>query len=525
MIARNGVCQITVFSILQSQLKLADKKFAQTNYPEAAELYRSSLAKNPDDSQTQLKLAECYYQMKDYKKAASVYCAYLNKGNVLPERDMYQYAEAQTVLKNYDEAGSYYKQSMQREPDNEVILQKMWRLNNLQYLYEDSAHYSVKRIAINTTFSELCPVLYQNQIVFVSNRKEEKLIENVNGKMRTPFYQLYTAAWKNDTTTQTGIVFGEPKGFARTLNSKFNTGPIDFYDKGKRMVFVSSSEKKNVEGGRTLGLYFASLKGHTWKLDQPYPYNSDDYSIHDVTINEDGTEMYFSSNIEDGLGGYDIYTSTRVDNKWSKPINIGEPVNTSKNEVFPNLQNSYLYFSSDGQPGLGALDIFKVKIKKEEYGEVENVGYPLNSSYDDFGIEFDSLGTQGYLTSNRKHGGYDDDIYKFKMDIQTYPYIISGITQYKEHATSAQSEIKAWANTKLFLVDSETGSRVYETITDENGNFSVTVPYFSEYFIEIVDESGFQYKASLEIRKYREDNNIHQIVVVKDIFNQSSESK
>ena len=67
MIARNGVCQITVFSILQSQLKLADKKFAQTNYPEAAELYRSSLAKNPDDSQTQLKLAECYYQMKDYK--------------------------------------------------------------------------------------------------------------------------------------------------------------------------------------------------------------------------------------------------------------------------------------------------------------------------------------------------------------------------------------------------------------------------------------------------------------------------
>jgi len=264
VIALNGVCQSTVFNILQDPLKLADKKFEQTNYPEAIELYRSSLAKNPNGSQTQLKLAECYYQMKSYEKSVSVFNSYLNKGNALPEKDMFYYAEAQTVLNNYDTAVSYYKQCLEKEPDNEVISQKIWRLNNIHYLYEDSAHYSIRPIAVNTTFGELCPVPYQKEIVFVSNRKETELFENVNGKTNAPFYQLYIVPKKKDTTTQTGAV-REPKGFARTLKSKFNIGPVAFFDKGKRMVFVSSSERTSTKG-RTLGLYFATSMGHTWKL-------------------------------------------------------------------------------------------------------------------------------------------------------------------------------------------------------------------------------------------------------------------
>jgi len=522
IMALSGVCQSTVFNLVQDGLKLADKKFAQANYWEAIDLYRSSLSKNPDDSQTQLKLAECYYRIKDYEKSVSVYNSYLDKkGNMLPAKDLYCLAEAHAVLKNYAEAIRSYKQGLEREPDNQVIAQKIWRLNNIHYLYEDSAHYSVRSMAINTAFGELCPVPFQNQLVFVSNRKESKLFENVNG-MNAPFYQLYIAPWKNDTTIQAGVIIGEPKGFARTLKSKFNTGPVAFYDGGKRMVLVSTSEKTNADGGRRLGLFFAFWGGHGWKFDPPYPYNSEEYSIHDVTISEDGTKIYFSSDMKGGMGGKDIYSSAWINNQWSKPINIGEPVNTSEDEVFPNIQRDILYFSSDGHAGMGALDIFKVQVKKEGYGEVENVGYPLNSNYDDFGLKFDSVGTHGYFTSNRMHGGYDDDIYEFDIDMQTYPFIISGTMEYKEHEWSNQSEIKVWPNTKLFLVDRERGFRVNETITDENGNFSVTVPYFSKYFIEIVDQSGNDYKVSLEIQKYRVENNIHQIVVVKDVFHPSS---
>ena len=523
MIAQRGVGQSTVFNILENPSKLGDKKLAQTNYPEAAELYRSSLAKNPNDSPTQLKLAECYYQMKDYQKSVSIFNSFLNKGNALPEKNMYHFAEVQTILKKYDTALSYYKRCLEREPDNEVVEQKIWRLNNINYLYEDSAHYSIRPMTVNTTFGELCPVPYQKEIVFVSNRKETGLFENVNGKMNTPFYQLYIAPQKKDTA-QKGLMVIEPKGFARTLKSRFNIGPLDFYDKGKRMVFVSSSEKTSA-GGRKLGLYFASLAGNIWKLDSSFPYNSDDYSINDVTINEDGTRIYFSSDMKGGTGGKDIYASSWANNRWSKPVNIGEPVNTIEDEVFPNVQSSTLYFSSDGHPGLGALDIFKVQITKEGYSEVENIGYPLNSSYDDFGLKFDSIGVHGYFTSNRKHGGYDDDIYEFDMDMQTYPFTISGIMQYKEHTQSDQSEVKLWPNAKLFLVDGEKDLRVYETTTDENGNFSIPIPYFSKYLIEVDDQSGNKYQASLEIQKFRVENSVHQIVIVKDIFNQSTEPK
>jgi hypothetical protein len=109
--------------------------------------------------------------------------------------------------------------------------------------------------------------------------------------------------------------------------------------------------------------------------------------------------------------------------------------------------------------------------------------------------------------------------------MQTYPFTIAGVMQYKEHARSDQSEIKLWPNAKLFLVDSEKNSRVYETTTDEHGNFSISVPYFSKYLIEVVDQSGDAYQASLEIQKYRVESSVHQIVIVKDIYSKNTEFK
>ena len=116
--------------------------------------------------------------------------------------------------------------------------------------------------------------------------------------------------------------------------------------------------------GYTLGLYFAVLEANKWKLTSSYQHNSDAYSINDVSISEDGTILYFSSDMKGGLGGNDIYTSQLKDGRWSKPQNLGEAVNTSQNEIFPYLhEDGSLYFSSDGLPGLGQLDLFKAEVK------------------------------------------------------------------------------------------------------------------------------------------------------------------
>lgn len=524
IMAHQGDCQSSVFSILKDPLKLADKSYAEGNYMEAIELYENVLDKNSANSQVQLKLAQSYYQVKSYEKSIAMYNSYVkNNSKNLPWFDMYRYAEAQTALKDYPAALEYYKRCLEDKPDHELVAKKIWRLNNINYLYEDSSHYAVRPMEmINTNYGELCPIPYQNKVVFTSNRSEVKAVEKMNGKLNAPFYQIYSVSWTMDTTTQAQSFMGKPKVFTKTVKSKYNIGPVSFYNKGSRMAFVSSAEEREEGSNHTLGLYFASIKNHKWVLDSAYPHNSDDYSIHDVTISEDGTRVFFSSEMKGGFGGKDIYTSQWLDGQWSKPRNLGEAINTTESEEFPYLHaDGTLYFSSNGHAGLGALDIFKVQVKPEGYSEPQNVGYPLNSSHDDFGISFDSLATHGYFTSNRKNGGYDDDIYEFDMDLQTYPFTITGVIKFKEHTWSDESTIQLWPGVKVFLMDSWLGIGVNESQTDSEANFSIVIPYFSKYYIQIVDEDGHAHKASLEIQKYRTETNVHEIVIVKDIFTQS----
>jgi tetratricopeptide (TPR) repeat protein len=519
-----GKAQSTIFSIFKDRLTLANESFSEGNYASAIELYQSVLTKKPGDIATQLKLAQAYYHLKDYKTSISFYNSYLSHENKeLSFADMLKYAEAKVVLKDHATALTYYKRCLQRDPNNEVIAKKIWRIDNINYLFEDSSRFAVQELSINSAAGELAPVVVPDGLIFTSNRKISRPIERVNAKLNEPFYQMYKTSWKTSSTSGM-MIMTEPKQFISSLSSPYNTGPAAFYNKGKNMVFVSTSTDAGDNDGYTLGLYFAVLEENKWKMLSSYQYNNSSYSINDVSISEDGTVLFFSSDMKGGHGENDIYTSQFKDGHWSKPLNLGGSVNTSQNEIFPHLhRDGSLYFSSDGLPGLGQLDLFKTELGPEGYREPQNLGYPVNSSYDDFGITFDSLATHGYFTSNRKNGGYDDNIYELDMDLQQYPITIAGVMKFKEHTWSEQSTIQPWPNVKFFLVDSRHGKAVFEGMTGAGGSFSITIPYFSKYFLQIVDPSGNEHKASLEIAKYRSEISSHEIVVVKDIFNQKEE--
>jgi hypothetical protein len=433
---------------------------------------------------------------------------------------MFRYAEAKVALKDHVTALTYYKKCLQRDPKNDMIAKKIWGINNINYLFEDSSRYAVQELAINSAYGELAPVPVRDGLIFTSNRRISQAVERVSARLNEPFYQLYKTSWKPASTTGI-LIMTEPKRFAGSISSSYNTGPVAFYNQGNNMVFVSSSSDADGSGTYTLGVYFAVLEEGKWKIVSSYQHNSSAYSINDVSINEKGTVLYFSSDMKGGLGGNDIYTSELQDGRWSKPQNLGEEINTSQNEIFPYLhQDGSLYFSSDGLPGLGQLDLFKSEAKSDGYSEPQNLGYPINSSFDDFGLAFDSLATHGYFTSNRKRGGYDDDIYELDMDLQQYPITITGVMKFKEHTWSEQSAIQPWPNVKFYLIDSRHGKSVFEGVTGAGGRFSITIPYFSKYFLQIVDPSGDEHKVSLEIAKYRSEISNHEIVVVKDIFNQ-----
>jgi tetratricopeptide (TPR) repeat protein len=516
-----GRSQSSILSIFKDPLTLANENYAEGNYASAIDLYRTVLENRPEDISTQLKLAQAYYHVKDYQSSVTFYNSYLgHERDELSFTDMFRYAEAKVALKDHVTALTYYKKCLQRDPKNDMIAKKIWGINNINYLFEDSSRYAVQELAINSAYGELAPVPVRDGLIFTSNRRISQAVERVSARLNEPFYQLYKTSWKPASTTGI-LIMTEPKRFASSISSPYNTGPVAFYNQGNNMVFVSSSSDADGSGTYTLGVYFAVLEDGKWKIVSSYQHNSSAYSINDVSINEKGTVLYFSSDMKGGLGGNDIYTSELQDGRWSKPQNLGEEINTSQNEIFPYLhQDGSLYFSSDGLPGLGQLDLFKSEAKSDGYSEPQNLGYPINSSFDDFGLAFDSLATHGYFTSNRKRGGYDDDIYELDMDLQQYPITITGVMKFKEHTWSEQSAIQPWPNVKFYLIDSRHGKSVFEGVTGAGGRFSITIPYFSKYFLQIVDPSGDEHKVSLEIAKYRSEISNHEIVVVKDIFNQ-----
>ncbi|NPA68542.1 MAG: hypothetical protein GXO50_08040, partial [Chlorobi bacterium] len=132
---------------------------------------------------------------------------------------------------------------------------------------------------------------------------------------------------------------------------------------------------------------------------------------------QDENTLYFVSDMPGGFGGMDIYKSEKQNNGiWSRPENLGSSINTEGDEAFPFLNEGFLFFASDGHPGLGGLDIFAAKITDNEVIYIENLGSPVNSNYDDFAIYLDSSGIAGFFTSNRPGGKGSDDIYSVKFE-------------------------------------------------------------------------------------------------------------
>lgn len=507
--------QQTVFGLFRNNVSLGDKYYRDKDYLNAMKLYREATRRNPD---VQLRVARCYYSLKEYTQAVFYYERYLKEKRSLPWSDTYFYAEVQAATGNYKTAIEYYQKHLANKQDDALAMRKVWRLSNIQYLYEDSAHISVRPLSLNTGYGELCAVPYRDRILFMSNRKEAGLVEKVNASINAPFYKIYSARVLSGSGKD-GHQYDKAMLFSKELASRLNAGPMAFYDKEQKMVFVASARETGNSGRRSLQLFFAEWKNGEWTETIPFPYNSRHHSISDPTISEDGKVLYFSSDMGGGLGGKDLYKSTLVDNTWTQPQNLGETVNTPYDEAFPFLrQNQTLYFASNGHPGMGGLDIFETAITAEGYSEPRNAGYPINTSYDDFGMVVDSLDTHGYFSSNRKNGGYNDDLYEVEMDIQTYPVNIAGVVKMKEHAWSDSSALVLLSHTRVFLIDKLRNTTVYESTTDGKGNFSVIVPYFSEYMIRVVTDDGKESVVVLEIPKHQRQVSAHEIVFVKDTF-------
>jgi hypothetical protein len=510
-----------VFSVFSESVAEADKAFIAKNYEKALSIYKS-VATRPDAPENiALRLARSFYYTYQYQEAVVYYGRHEQTKLEFPTEDYYYYAEALTAIGETQEALKYFQICMDKMPQNELFVQKIWRLNNLKYLFEDSIKNMTHYAALNSPYSELQMIPISNKEVYlISNRPEVALFKKIDSKENAPFYNLKKWSTYEDPFSVVALNYENCTPIGNRLKIPFHFSAASIYNDRLNMVYSASSDEKNTDGNYPLQLYFAEFRKGKWIKVASYEHNDPNFDLAEPSMSQDGKTLIFSANFSEGFGGKDLYRSEKLEEGWSKPENLGNVINTNQDERYPFVQDQDLFFSSAGQPGLGGFDIYKSTVKNQKFLEVQNLGYPINSSFDELSFYIDDLGQQGFLSSNRKKQGFDFDIYEFALDLQVYPLDVEGVVKFIEHNWMDSTELKILSQVQMELIDRTGNVVIAVTETDENGKFNLKVPYYSKYKIRIKgqDLDGF---VSFEVPKFAKQDLSYEIVVVNDDFKNS----
>ena len=480
------LCSVLSFNGLsQSQglLAQADKKYENLMFKDASDIYIKAISKKGND-EVRAKIAMCFVKMNDPLQVVEWYGKVENKKLLTPEHH-YNYAQALSNLGKFEEAKQWYVLYEKEASGDLRASKKVYALEHLEEYYKDSNKYEVARIdVLNSEFSDFGPSFYKDGIVFPSGRK------SYNGTRRTfkwdnsSFLDLYYSEHVGASPTD----YNTPVHFSKTLNTKYHEGASTFNEAGDKVIFTRnnyfhSNKKKNSEGSTLLKLYYSEhTEGkdgvHGWHHLSELSFNSDDYSVGDPCATGDFQTLYFVSNMPGGFGGTDIYKSTYKNNQWSKPENLGAEINTSGNERFPFIhQDGTLFFASDGRDGIGGLDIYEAKLNGKSWA-IHDMGYPINSSMDDFGLILDKDHSYGYFSSNRFGGLGSDDIYKFLLKNSTLNLKGNVFVRLQGAADDKKKRLEA-ANVMIY---DKTKNKYLDTlVSDENGNFAIQLLKGSVY--------------------------------------------
>jgi len=482
-------CAVVLCFASCSTEKKAAKAFRDGKYQTSIDLYGKVLKGSPNNSRANFFVGESYRLSNRLKEAESFYAKATNvKGE---DKDTVQFYLAQALKANakYSEAKQVLV-AIAKDPENEAFRNRIEgeikSIDYLEALNGKPSYYRVKNMeAINTNASEYSPVFLNNELYFTSSRSKDKLYEATG----TPFTDIFKVSSRG-ANVDLATVAPLPAG----INSAaINDGCISFSPDGKTMVFAKCNSGKK-KGGSDCDLYLARYRNNVWT--EPVMININQPEFWDSTpaFSADGRTLYFSSNRKGGYGGTDIY-SAQMDTRgrFSRVKNLGPDINTTGNENFPYVaDDGKLYFSSDEHPGFGGLDLFVVK-RANGKTVVENLGQPMNSVGDDFGM-FLFRPDRGFFTSNREGGKGDDDIYTFineDPNLKVVNYYLEGITYTKDK----EDKMQILANTKVSLLD-ESGELMQDFVTGNDGKFLFRV-YENENYNMVGENDGYLVKRQL----------------------------
>lgn len=404
---------ILLFSCSGAKMSVADEQLARGEYFDAQKTYRKIYNKLNPREQRQLrgavavKMGECYTKLGQNARAAAAYQNALRYG--YPDSTLlFQLAKAHHGQGNYSQAISTYEEYLRLYPNDTQALQNLSGARKSSALKHNRTRYVVKNAKLfNSRRADFSPMFNEDVIYFTTTN--EKVVgtkrSEITGMKRSDIWMVRKnerGEWQRPETVE-----GE-------INTEWDEGIVSFSPDGSTMYLTRSMRTPDRDTG--VNIYTSTRSDAQWSAPVKFDITNDTLSNYGhPAVSPSGEYLYFASDMP-GNGGKDIWRINLRERAGSLE-NLGDAINTPGDEVFPYLlTDSIMYFASDGHPGLGGLDIFKATLTPSGGWLVENMGYPINSEGDDFGITFATPGKDaGYFSSNRGDGRGYDHLYSFEL--------------------------------------------------------------------------------------------------------------
>ena len=411
------VAMVTLISSCSADrnLKRGEKYLALGEYYDAGNEFKRAYSKTPPKErarrgQISRKMAYCYERINATQKAIA---AYRNVIRYKQDDGETHLSIARQLLKNgsYKEAAQEFRQALDSMPDNRLAREGLTAALHAPEWKKEGSRYTVKKMELfNSRRAEYSPMLFGDQyeqLYFTSTRNEAQGDE-LSGITGTKPADIFMSQ-KDDKGK-----WSRPEAVSSGLNSEFDEGACCFSVDGREMYLTQCVT--DAQYPRYAKIMTSSRSDAAWGKPQVLELSKDTLSsFAHPAISPDGRWLYFVSDMPGGQGGLDIWRVRLTSAGLGGVENVGTPINTPGDEMFPTFRpNGDLYFSSNGHPGLGGLDIFIAKVGNDRRWHMEHPGYPLNSSGDDFGMTFEGPHNRGYFSSNRGDGRGWDHIYSFE---------------------------------------------------------------------------------------------------------------
>ncbi len=480
----------------KAELKRANQLYKSLSLQKAIVAYLDILDRR-DVAEAKINLADCYRRLANTSEAEYWYGQVVHLPEAKPIHKL-QYGMALQSNNKCEQAQKWFDEYTRLEPNDlrgQLLAKSCGSVLVSDLLSRSAEFYEVKTLPapVNSNFRDFGPTFYNDGkkegIVFASSRDLGNVVVNKDMMSGEGFLDAFFTEIKKpgaEAPKNSDFVggFSKPVKFNNQLNTTLHDGPFCFSQDGNTVFMTrTNATGKSDDKYRKLKIYFAykDNKG-TWSEPKGVPFNSDEYSVSHPSLSADGNTLYFASDMPTGFGGYDIYKSSLENGRWGPPINLGPEINTEGNEVYPFIhQSGDLYFSANGRAGLGGYDVYYIKTGIESDGKVSNVGYPVNSTADDFSFVMNADRSMGFFSSNRNGGNMGDDIFQFKRLAVEVNVLVVDKTTGKPIENAA---IMTACGNKRFTTD-EYGKFVMELPLDKNCEFGATKEGYSSASKEI----------------------------------------